>query len=251
MSKNVSRLFSIFCKTLVSLVPNVISGIPPTDTHSGTIIFLHGLGDIGETWIEYFKYIERSDLKFIFPTAPKMPVSVNNGLVMPSWFDIFEISENPKKQDKEGIIKARDYLESLVTEEIKAGTPPEKIIIGGISQGGATTILTALTTKLKLAGIIFLSSFIPLVKDLPPLVSEVNRDTPIFHAHGEKDKLISFGWCKNTLKWFQDWFSDVEFRSDKDLGHWVSVAEFQYLRIWINKILPPKSIKQEDKTEII
>ena len=63
-----------------------------------------------------------------------MPVSVNNGSVMPSWFDIFELIENPKREDKEGIMKAAEYLESLVAEEIRRGTPSERIFIGGISQ---------------------------------------------------------------------------------------------------------------------
>ena len=92
---------------------------------------------------------------------------------------------------------------------------------------------------------IFLSSFIPLIKELPTLASGVNKDTPFFHAHGEKDMLIKLDWCQNTLKWLRGWFSNVEFKSDQQLGHWVSPEEFQELKTWINKVLPPMTLKNE------
>ncbi|KAI6661103.1 Acyl-protein thioesterase 1 protein [Oopsacas minuta] len=219
-------------------------GIPAKSHHSGSIIFLHGLGDVGNTWIEYFKCIARDDINYVFPTATSMPVTVNNGHIMPSWFDTFQLIENPKNEDYGGIMKSCTFLESVIIEETQKGIPTDRIIIAGISQGGAITLITALTTKFKLGGVIILSSYLTLIQDISKLLTGVNRDTPLFYAHGVKDKLISIDWCNNTHKKIGKWFDKIHFKTYGELGHWVCEEEFNDIALWVDKVLLSLSNKE-------
>lgn len=167
-----------------------------------------------------------------------MPVTVNGGQSMPSWFDTFQLVENPKKENSEDILKACAFLESVIVEETKNGIPTERIILGGISQGGATTLITALSTKFKLGGVILLSTYIVLREKIPKLLSGANKHTPVFHAHGVKDTLITMDWCTNTHKKLEEWFDNLEYKIYKDLGHWVCIEEFKDIGLWVDKVIP-------------
>ena len=165
---------------------------------------------------------------------------------MPSWFDIYELIEHPKKENSKDIFESCGFLESIVCEEIKKGVPSERIVIGGISQGGATTLVTALTTHMKLAGVIFLSSFVTLKQDIPKNMTGVNKDTPLFHAHGNMDLLISIEWCNNTHQLLKGWVNNIEFKTYDLLGHWVNEEEFRDLGLWIDRVLPPVVVSKND-----
>lgn len=115
---------------------------------------------------------------------------------MPGWFDIYALGGSAddlrKNQDAEGIMTSRDYLRGLIQDEIDAGIPPERIVLGGFSQGGAMALFSSLTSKVKLAGIVGLSSWVPLDEKLPDHLKEfdLNRETPILMCHGTTDMVV-------------------------------------------------------------
>lgn len=120
---------------------------------------------------------------------------------MPGWFDIASLGgsvedmrRRPVAEDATGILASRDYFNSLVQEEISAGIPSDRIILGGFSQGGAMSIFTGLTSPVKLAGIIGLSSWLLLSKSIKDHIAEANpnKDTPIFMGHGSDDPVVRY-----------------------------------------------------------
>jgi lysophospholipase-2 len=144
--------------------------IPANDKQTATIIFLHGLGDIGGSWHEAFTMSRIAKslpyVKFIFPTAPIRKVTLNMGISMTSWFDLTGLDQNAK-EDQDGIEQSSKFLNDLIEEEIKNGILPERIMIGGFSMGGAIALHAALTSPHTLGGVVALSTWLPLSKTFP------------------------------------------------------------------------------------
>ena len=115
-------------------------------------------------------------VKVICPTANKMPVTLNSGFQMPSWFDLLSL-DPAGKEDEAGIKKAAQLVDLIIEEELKTGIPSERIMIGGFSQGGALSLYTALHTKHKLAGVVALSCWFPLHKQIGD-ATQVNKEVP-------------------------------------------------------------------------
>ncbi|KAJ8120241.1 hypothetical protein ONZ43_g3001 [Nemania bipapillata] len=168
--------------------------------HTATVIFLHGLGDTGfgwagavESWIRRGKL---NEVKWVLPHAPRMPISAAEGMSMPGWFDIAALNGGIEdirgRQDEPGLFQTREYVNSLLQAEIDAGIPANRIVVGGFSQGGAMALLSGLTAKVKLAGIIGLSCWLPLDAKFPSLVqeSDLNHETSIYMAHGTADHVV-------------------------------------------------------------
>ncbi|KAI0393057.1 acyl-protein thioesterase-1-like protein [Xylariaceae sp. FL0594] len=168
--------------------------------HTATVIFLHGLGDTGFGWASAVEsWVRRNrleEVKFVLPHAPRMPITAAGGMSLPGWFDIAaltgRIDDIRANQDEKGMFQTRDYVNSLIQSEIDAGIPANRIVVGGFSQGGAMALLSGLTAKVKLAGIVSLSAWLPLDAKFPTLVqeSDVNHDTPVFMAHGSVDTTV-------------------------------------------------------------
>ncbi|KAG5440241.1 hypothetical protein PCANB_001811 [Pneumocystis canis] len=140
--------------------------IPSRARHTATIIFAHGLGDSGTGWSFLGEEIGNKNsfqhIKWIFPNAPNQPVTINMGLKMPSWYDIFSLNDINEKEDEEGMLKSVQQLQHFITQEVEQGILSERIIIGGFSQGSVISLLTGLTSERKLGGIIGLSGYLPL-----------------------------------------------------------------------------------------
>ena len=154
--------------------------VAPAGKHTASLIFLHGLGDTGHGWASTIASIRPPHVKVICPTASKMPVTLNSGFSMPSWFDLLSL-DPAGKEDEAGIKAARDVVEFLIEEEVKAGLPSERIMIGGFSQGGALSLYTALQSSHRLAGVAALSCWAPLHKQLGSS-SQTNRDIPYYQV---------------------------------------------------------------------
>ena len=138
--------------------------------HSATMIFLHGLGDTGHGWAEAFNEIRPDYLKIVCPNAPSMPVTLNRGMVMPAWYDLWQVSKDsasdplrPIKENMQDVEKSTKVLVDLIESEANklSNGGRSRIMIGGFSQGGAIALNTILTTKEKLAGCVALSTVIP------------------------------------------------------------------------------------------
>ncbi|MCJ1311238.1 hypothetical protein MMC25_004909 [Agyrium rufum] len=155
------------------------------------------------------------EVSFVFPNAPTIPITVNFGAKMPGWYDITNFTDLQQAHDEVGILRSRDYLQSLVKAEASKGIDPSRIILGGFSQGGAMSLFTGMTIPEKLAGFFGLSSYMLLhdrIKNfLPDPVS--NQDTPVFMGHGDSDPLVKYAWGQRTAKVLGEMGFKVDFRT--------------------------------------
>ncbi|MCJ1374330.1 hypothetical protein MMC20_005562 [Loxospora ochrophaea] len=219
--------------------------VPAIKKQTATIIFAHGLGDSGAGWIGLAQNWRRrgkfEDVGFVFPNAPRIPISVNFGMEMPGWYDVTTFTELGQAHDEPGILKSRDYFNSLIKAEVDKGIPSSRIVIGGFSQGGAIALFTGLTCLDKLAGIFGLSSYLLLhdkFKDLVP-AENPNKETPIFMGHGTADPLVKYDWGQGTANALNDMGWKVDFKSYKDLVHSADPQEIDDLQSYIEDRLPP------------
>lgn len=162
------------------------------DSHEvrASVIWLHGLGADGYDFAPVVDMLNLAQVRFILPHAPSMAVTRNNGYVMPAWYDLYAPSES-QPEDLAGITRSEGYLNSLIDNEIKRGIASDKIVLAGFSQGGAIALHTATRYPKKLAGVLALSTYLPLNSTLAKQAHAANLATPIFMAHGRTDDIIS------------------------------------------------------------
>lgn len=135
---------------------------PATEQHTATVIMLHGLGDRGSGWAEIGHGLRMPWCKFVFPTAPTRPITLNGGYRMTGWYDIASLDKlSDAGDDEEGVRDSVRYVESLIDQEVAAGIPSERIVVGGFSQGGAVALMM-LRSPRKLAAILALSTYLML-----------------------------------------------------------------------------------------
>lgn len=204
--------------------------------HSATVIFLHGLGDTGNGWCENMRDIGMDHVKFICPTAPTLPVSLNHGFRMPAWFDIRGLGPS-FPEDEDGIVKAAAALNQLVDKEIAAGIPANRIVIGGFSQGGATALYAALTSNKELAGVVALSTWLPLHAKFPERC-KFNKSTPILQCHGISDPLIRIDWARSTAQLLEKMSPGHQLYEYSGVGHSLSHDGMVDLKRYLSTVIP-------------
>lgn len=158
----------------------------------GSVIWLHGLGADGhdfEPLVPELRLPGWLSLRFVFPHAPVRPVTVNAGMRMRAWYDIITLDRRGK-QDEAGIRESADATVALIEREAERGIDPSRIVLAGFSQGGAIAIHTALRYPQRLAGLIALSTWMPLGDTLAREASPANRDLPVFMGHGRHDPMV-------------------------------------------------------------
>ena len=132
---------------------------------------LHGLGDSGHGWSDLGNQLSRlhPHVKWIFPSAASIPITVNGGMKMPGWYDIVSLDKIQAKQDKNGMLASSVEIGNLIKEQTNFGIQPSRVVLAGFSQGGAMSLLTGLTFNSKLAGIVCLSGYLPLGEEIDSL----------------------------------------------------------------------------------
>lgn len=177
---------------MTSLLPYVEIESAPQPT--AAVIWLHGLGADGHDFASLVPELDLSGcppIRFIFPHAPSMPVTVNGGYVMPAWYDI--LGPNLiSQQDAAGIQASERAIVALIAHEVARGIPAEHIVLAGFSQGCAMALHTGLRLPHRLAGIMALSGYLPLVDRLAAERHPANAQTPVFMAHGTQDPVVVF-----------------------------------------------------------
>ncbi len=171
--------------------------LAPIETSTGAdpvaaVIWLHGLGADGNDFAAIVPELDLSGcppIRFVFPHAPSIPVTLNGGYVMPAWYDILG-SEMQKREDEAGIRRSALAIEALIARELERGIAPERIVLAGFSQGCAMVLHTGLRYRARLGGIMALSGYLPLAGSLALQASAANRQLPIFMAHGTADPMI-------------------------------------------------------------
>lgn len=156
------------------------------------VIWLHGLGADGYDFVPIVKELEAlgaPPLRYVFPHAPKMPVTINGGYVMRAWYDILG-TELVRREDEAGIRASAAAVERLIEREATGGLDARRIVLAGFSQGGAITLHVGLRRAQPLAGLIALSTYLPLADAVEREHEPTNRVVPIFLAHGTADPIV-------------------------------------------------------------
>lgn len=162
------------------------------DQPDASIIWLHGLGADGYDFVPIVKELEALNApaaRFVFPHAPKIPVTINNGYVMRAWYDIVG-TDLVRREDASGIRASAAIVERLIEREIERGMARHRIVLAGFSQGGAIALHIGLRQPQPLAGIVALSTYLPLADHFEPERSAAAQSTPIFVAHGTADPIV-------------------------------------------------------------
>jgi phospholipase/carboxylesterase len=168
----------------------------------GTVIWLHGLGADGWDFVPLVRELQLPDelrLRFIFPHAPEQPVTINNGHVMPAWYDI-SMAELERKPDEKGIRASQAAIDAFIANEIARGVDSKNIVLAGFSQGGAITLQTGLRSKHPLGGLMVLSSYLTLAESLRAEASIANQSVPIFMAHGTEDPVVPHRLAEEAVR---------------------------------------------------
>lgn len=216
-----------------------------SQTDTGTdpktsVIWMHGLGDHGSSFIPLVKEFDLSScppIRFIFPHAPERPISVNAGYPMRAWFDIYNGFDDSDLEDSEGIEESRQLITGLIEQEKRRGVPADRILLAGFSQGCAMALYTGLCYPEKLAGIIGLSGYMPLITSSFPMNrNPANQNTPIFLAHGTHDEVVPFTRGENTMELLTSLDYKVEWNA-YHMTHTMSMTEVIDLGNWLRQIL--------------
>ncbi len=173
-----------------TLLPRIELVSSPNPT--AAVIWLHGLGADGNDFAGLVPELDLRDcppIRFVFPHAPSIPVTMNAGYVMPAWYDIPDLNRM-EHQDAEGIQKSEQSIRDLIDNEVVRGISFDRIVLAGFSQGSAMALHTGLRLARPLAGIIALSGYLPLADRFAAERHAASATTPIFMAHGTNDPVV-------------------------------------------------------------
>ena len=207
------------------------------DSPVGSVIWLHGLGADGhdfEPIVPELGLPEDLPLRFVFPHAPLRPVTINGGMAMRAWYDIVSLDAEGRA-DSQGVHESTAILETLIARENERGIKADKIVIAGFSMGGAIAINTALHTKHSLAGLMALSTYLPLPNEVEG--SAADRNLPIFMAHGSFDPMLPMQWGRASAERLEDAGFTIEWH-DYPMAHAVCPEEIRDIRQWLLNVMP-------------
>jgi phospholipase/carboxylesterase len=219
---------------MTDLLPHV--EIETTPNPDATIIWLHGLGANGhdfEPIVEQLNLPSTAAIRFIFPHAPSLAVTINNGLVMPAWYDILELSID-REVDYAHLLESVSKINDFINHEIERGIDSERIIIAGFSQGGAVAFEVALSFPKKLAGLLALSTYFA-TKDAISY-SATNKNLPIAIQHGIHDTVVPFKLAQMSNEILSKAGYPVSL-SQYAMEHSVCREQIQDIRQWFIKVL--------------
>lgn len=210
--------------------------IEPAGEAKTTVLWLHGLGANGhdfEPVVPELRISPDLGVRFLFPHAPSIPVTLNKGMVMPAWYDIAEM-DLQRRHDEAGIRRSAAQVRALIERENAAGIPTSRIVLAGFSQGGAIALFGGLRHPDALAGILALSTYMVCEDSLDAECSAANRQTPILQMHGTHDPMVTLDraeHCRDVLVgrgYPLDWKTypmphAVHPQQILDVGQWLTV----------------------------
>lgn len=207
---------------------------------NASIIWMHGLGADGNDFVPVVEMLDLPHIRFILPHAPYRNITRNNGYEMRAWYDIYGLTPI-SREDATGITESQLAIEALIAQEIKRGIPANRIVLAGFSQGGAIALHTALRYPQPLAGVLALSTYLPLKEHLAAEKSLVNQQIPVFMAHGIADEIITMDTCKASLAVLQAEFYDVDWH-EYPMAHSVCMPEIADIKQFLTQVLNDSSI---------
>lgn len=222
----------------MSLLPCV--EIEPKTTARASVIWLHGLGANGHDFASLVPELKIADslgIRYIFPHAPRRPISLNAGYLMPAWYDIHGITLE-SREDAAGLQSSAIAINQLIQRECERGIASHKIILAGFSQGGALAVYTGLRYSETLAGILVLSAYLPLAKTIAAESNKANQHTPILVLHGTQDKIVPMAWGELAYTTLQQHHYPAQWQTFP-MGHTVCLAEIKMIAEWITQCIKP------------
>ncbi|MEZ5662378.1 MAG: carboxylesterase [Burkholderiaceae bacterium] len=221
---------------------------------AASVIVLHGLGADGQDFVPVVQAMNLDAIgkvRFVLPSAPVRPVTINGGYRMRAWYDIFPPPADPRlerQEDEAGLLASSALVLRLVEREVSRGVPASRVVLMGFSQGCAMTLLAGLTAPSPLAGLVGLSGYLPLARQVGARVAgqgdSAVRTMPVFLAHGEHDDIVTPDRGRAARDAIQAMGHLVQWHS-YPMGHEVCMPEIQAINAWLLQILgqgqPPKS----------
>ncbi|MFZ9036239.1 MAG: alpha/beta hydrolase [Francisellaceae bacterium] len=201
--------------------------LEPERRANSAVIWCHGLGADGHDFASVVPELHLADdnaIRFIFPHAPKIPITINMGMVMPGWYDIKSISEIKRDVDVNGILNSVDRIANIIDQQIKQGIASENIILAGFSQGGVIALYTALMSPHRLAGVLALSTYLPAWEEFADKITTANKETDVIVAHGRQDPIVPFIAGQHLAERLKDHGFNVCFHA-YDMPHSVCMEE--------------------------
>ena len=205
---------------------------------TASVIWLHGLGADGNDFVPIvpeLKLPAALGLRFLFPHAPVRRVTINNGVAMRAWYDIAATDLN-SRADIAGVRQSQAEVEALIAREKTRGVAASRIVLAGVSQGGAIALYTAIRHQERLAGVIALSTYLVLADKLAEEAAAANRDLPIFMAHGTADPVVRFEWGDTSRRALAANGYRVEWHTYR-MEHSVCMEEIEAIGIWLVQTL--------------
>ncbi len=208
----------------------------PNPTHS--VVWLHGLGADGNDFapiVPELRLPESLAVRFIFPHAPVQPVTINGGMAMRAWYDIL-VPNLVRIEDEKGIRQSEKNVDALIQREVARGIPTENIVLAGFSQGCAMTLHTGLRTPYKLAGLMALSGYLPLMDMADKDRHSANAHTPVFMAHGSFDPVVVIARAEASHQKLTSLGYSVQWHT-YPMQHSVCPEEIRDMSAFLNKVL--------------
>lgn len=237
---SLSGVYSLACSGFLGEV--VMDLLPAIELETAahpqfSVIWLHGLGANGQDFVPVVPELglqKDKAVRFIFPHAPEMPVTINGGYVMPAWYDILSLSGSSRQIDQAGIERTRKQINALIDREVARGIPADHIVLAGFSQGGAMAYSVGLTYPERLAGVMALSAYIPAPDWLDQQRTVANQHTPILVAHGTHDPVVSLALGEQAKVWLQAHGYALSWQT-YPMEHQVCLQEIRAIGQWLNQ----------------
>jgi phospholipase/carboxylesterase len=219
------------------MLPSIELETSPNPTCS--VIWLHGLGADGNDFVPIIPQLrlpENPGIRFIFPSAPSMPVTVNGGYVMPAWYDIIG-RDLMDQEDVEGIKRSAASIIELIDREVQRGIPYQNIALAGFSQGCAMALYIGLRLPQSLAGILALSGYLPLAMSITLEKHPANQNTPIFMAHGTYDPVVILDRAQASYALLEKLGYQIDW-NEYPMEHSVNPEELMDISRFLQTVLP-------------
>lgn len=208
--------------------------VEPAGQADAAVIWLHGLG---ATYHDFPPVVPELGLprdhgvRFVFPQAPSIPVTINGGMVMPAWYDILGLDFD-RRVDEAGVRRSAAALAALVAREVERGVASERIVVAGFSQGGAIALHEGVRHPVRLGGILALSTYLACDGNLDAERSAANGDLPILMCHGHSDPMVPLGLGVRARERLLGLGYAVDWR-EYPMAHEVSRAELRDVGEWL------------------
>jgi phospholipase/carboxylesterase len=205
---------------------------------TASIIILHGLGASGDDFVPIAGELNLAavgPVRFVFPYAPQIPVTINGGYVMPAWYDILG-TDLVRREDEAGLRQSQAAIEALLAREVARGVASQRIVLAGFSQGCAMTLMTGLRHAQPLAGLVCLSGYLPLAAQTATERHSANATTPVFMAHGQQDTVVPIDRAQASRQALTALGHTVEWH-DYPMAHSVCMQEVADWNAWLLKVL--------------